>query len=188
VELFGIADTPQWFVDSRPGASRDKETFRFIYPSLCDPSPTPCLLDHLARRLCDVGSQDRCELAFHPFGHCLLTEQSVTAGELLAKVKRLAHAGHPQAELTKALGLKSVITLHSRLLRATQLTGKPIPNYRAKRSSDGAKRIEIIEVRRRGKANAFGVNIPQDPLERAGFAAGDKLRVTVRGKAVFLRQ
>ena len=111
-----------------------------------------------------------------------------TARDLLAQVKKLAKEGYTQIELAKALGLKSVITLHSRLLRASQLTGKPIPEFRAKRVRSEPKRTEIVEVRRRGKGDAYGVNIPQDALVRAGLGAGDKVRVTVRGKAIFLRQ
>ena len=112
-----------------------------------------------------------------------------TGRELLAQVKNLAKAGHTQAELAQALGLKSVLTLHSHLLKASQLTGKPIPVFRAKRVRDEPKRTEIVEVRWRGpkKANAFGVNVPQDVLERAGLGSGNKVRVTVRGKAIFLQ-
>jgi resolvase-like protein len=43
----------------------------------------------------------------------------------------------------------------------------------------------VVEGHGRDQADAFGVNIPQEPLGRVGFAAGDKLRVTVRGKAMF---
>lgn len=32
-------------------------------------------------------------------------------------------------------------------------------------------------MKRRGKGNSFGVNIPMEPLARAGFRLGDRLSV-----------
>lgn len=109
------------------------------------------------------------------------------ARRLLTRVKALAKEGRTQAELAKALGLKSIVTLHSRLLKASQLTGKPIPPLKMAREAKGTRPVEVVEVRRRGKGESYGVNIPQEPLARAGFGAGAKLQVTVRGRAIFLR-
>lgn len=109
------------------------------------------------------------------------------AHDLLAKVKKFAAGGYTQQEMAKALGLKSTMTLHSRLLEASQASGKPIPMLRVPRGAKGTGRVEVVEVKRRGKGDAFGVNVPQEPLARAGFSPGDRLAVTVRGKAIFLR-
>lgn len=109
--------------------------------------------------------------------------------DLLTQVERLANEGNNQKEIAKALGFKTTFTLNNRLVKASQITGRPVPKYKSsRRSKDEIKRIEIVEVRRRGKGEAFGVNVPQEPLIRAGFKAGDKLRVTVRGKIISLRR
>jgi hypothetical protein len=109
--------------------------------------------------------------------------------DLLNQVEKLADGGNNQKEIAKALGFKTTFTLNNRLVKASQITGRPVPKYKSHRKNkDEVKRIEIVEVRRRGKGNAFGVNVPQEPLVRAGFKAGDKLRVTVRGKIVSLRR
>jgi hypothetical protein len=109
--------------------------------------------------------------------------------DLLTQVEKLANDGNNQKEIAKALGFKTTFTLNNRLVKASQITGRPVPKYKSsRRSKDEVKRIEIVEVRRRGKGEAFGVNVPQEPLIRAGFKAGDKLRVTVRGKIISLRR
>lgn len=109
--------------------------------------------------------------------------------ELLNQVEKLADGGNNQKEIAKALGFKTTFTLNNRLVKASQITGRPVPKYKSHRKNkDEVRRIEIVEVRRRGKGSAFGVNVPQEPLMRAGFKAGDKLRVTVRGKIVSLRR
>lgn len=112
------------------------------------------------------------------------------ARDLLAKVKQLAKQGLAQKEMAKALGIKTTITLHSRLLSASQIAGKPIPAFRVRGGKSEPQRIEFLEARRRGRGDgqAFGVNVPQEPLTRAGFKVGDTLQVTVRGNAIFLRQ
>jgi hypothetical protein len=89
--------------------------------------------------------------------------------------------------MAKALGLKTTITLHSRLLAASQITGKPIPVFHRRRGTNEPERIEFLEVRRRGSGDSFGVNIPQEPLVRAGVNPGNRLNVKVRGKTIFLR-
>jgi len=109
--------------------------------------------------------------------------------DLLNQVEKLANEGNNQKQIAKALGFKTTFTLNNRLVKASQMTGRPVPKYKSSRKDkDEVKRIEIVEIRRRGKGNAFGVNVPQEPLLRAGFKAGDKLRVTVRGKIVSLRK
>jgi hypothetical protein len=109
--------------------------------------------------------------------------------DLLNQVEKLATDGNNQKEIAKALGFKTTFTLNNRLVKASQITGKPVPKYKSSRKDkDEVKRVELVEVRRRGKGHAFGVNVPQEPLLRAGFKAGDKLRVTVRGKIVSLRR
>jgi hypothetical protein len=109
--------------------------------------------------------------------------------DLLNQVEKLAEGGNNQKQIAKALGFKTTFTLNNRLVKASQITGKPVPKYKSSRKNkDEIKMIEIVEIRRRGKGHAFGVNVPQEPLVRAGFKAGDKLRVTVRGKIVSLRR
>lgn len=109
------------------------------------------------------------------------------AMELLARVGKLAKQGSTQKDMAKALGLKTTITLQSRLLAASQITRKPIPVFRRARGTNEVERIEFVEVKRRGPGDSFGVNIPQEPLQRAGVNPGHRLSVKVRGKAIFLR-
>ena len=109
------------------------------------------------------------------------------AMELLARVGKLAKQGSSQKDMAKALGFKTTITLQSRLLAASQITRKPIPVFRARRGTGKVERIEFVEVRRRGPGASFGVNIPQEPLRRAGVHPGHRLTVKVRGKTLFLR-
>ena len=109
------------------------------------------------------------------------------AMQLLAQVEKLAKEGHNQKEISKALGFKTTFTLNNRLVKASQITGKPVPKYKPNRVGKAAlKRVEIVEIKRRGKGSAFGVNVPQEPLMRAGFKPGDKLRLSVRGKTISL--
>jgi hypothetical protein len=105
--------------------------------------------------------------------------------ELLIRVEKLAEEGQNQKQIAAALGFKTTFTLNNRLVKASQITGKPIPRYKSnKKGKKELKRVELVEVKRRGKGNAFGVNVPQEPLTRAGFKPGDKLRVSVRGKTI----
>ena len=119
----------------------------------------------------------------------LTNDNKEGALQLLTQVEKLATEGNNQKQIAKALGFKTTFTLNNRLVKASQITGKPVPKYKSsRRGKDEVKQIEIVEVRRRGKGDAFGVNVPQEPLIRAGFKAGDKLRVTVRGKIISLRR
>jgi hypothetical protein len=119
----------------------------------------------------------------------LTNDNKEGAVSLLTQVEKLADEGNNQKQIAKALGFKTTFTLNNRLVKASQITGRPVPKYKSsRRSKDEVKRVEIVEVRRRGKGAAFGVNVPQEPLMRAGFKAGEKLRVTVRGKIISLRR
>ena len=119
----------------------------------------------------------------------LTNDNKEGANQLLSQVEKLASEGNNQKQIAKALGFKTTFTLNNRLVKASQITGKPVPKYKSSRGNkDEIKQVEIVEVRRRGKGDAFGVNVPQEPLIRAGFKAGDKLRVTVRGKMISLRR
>lgn len=106
---------------------------------------------------------------------------------LLKNVEKQAAQGHNQKQIAANLGLKTVFTLNNRLVKASQLTGHPVPPFKGgRRGAKGLKRIELVEVKRRGKGSAYGVNVPQEPLMRAGLKPGDKLRVSVRGKTISL--
>jgi hypothetical protein len=110
-----------------------------------------------------------------------------TALELLKKVEALSIEGHNQKEIARSMGFKTTFTLNNRLVKASQLTGRPVPPFKPERGGKkGLKRVEIVEVKRRGKGSAYGVNVPQEPLLRAGMKPGDKLRVNVRGKTISL--
>ena len=107
--------------------------------------------------------------------------------QLLKQVERLAMEGHNQKQIAKQLGFKTTFTLNNRLVKASQLTGHPVPPFKPnRRGHKELKRVELVEVKRRGKGSAFGVNVPQEPLMRAGLKPGDKLKVSVRGKTISL--
>ena len=109
------------------------------------------------------------------------------AVQLLKQVERLAMEGHNQKQIAKQLGFKTTFTLNNRLVKASQLTGHPVPPFKPnRRGRKELKRVELVEVKRRGKGSAFGVNVPQEPLMRAGLKPGDKLKVNVRGKTISL--
>ena len=107
--------------------------------------------------------------------------------QLLKQVERLAAEGNNQKQIAKQLGFKTTFTLNTRLVKASQLTGHPVPPFKPnRRGRKELKRVEQVVVKRRGKGNAFGVNVPQEPLMRAGLKPGDKLKVSVRGKTISL--
>jgi len=117
----------------------------------------------------------------------LTNDNKDAALNLLVQVEKLANDGHNQKEIAKALGFKTTFTLNNRLVKASQITGKPVPKYKPHRQGrKELRRVETVEVKRRGKGSAFGVNVPQEPLMRAGLKPGDKLRVAVRGKTISL--
>ncbi len=105
--------------------------------------------------------------------------------ELLEQVKSLAKRGMTQKQIAEELGLATTLTLNSRLLKASQATGKPIPAFRQGGTDKAEKRVETVQVKKRGKGDAFGVNIPQEPLVRAGIGAGSRLSVkALKGRIV----
>ena len=109
------------------------------------------------------------------------------ATQLLKQVEKLALEGQNQKQIAKQLGFKTTFTLNNRLVKASQLTGHPVPPFKPnRRGRKELKRVELVEVKRRGKGSAFGVNVPQEPLIRAGLKPGDKLKVNVRGKTISL--
>ena len=44
---------------------------------------------------------------------------------------------------------------------------------------DLGKKVDPVVVKRRGKGSGFGVNVPAEPLARAGIRAGDTLTARV---------
>ena len=96
--------------------------------------------------------------------------------ELLKQVDSLAKQGLTQKQITEQLGFKTPFTLNSRLVKASQATGRPIPAFKPPKKRV-EKPVETVEVKRRGKGEAFGVNIPQEPLTRVRAKAGTKFSV-----------
>jgi antitoxin component of MazEF toxin-antitoxin module len=114
--------------------------------------------------------------------------ESWSPTELLRQVKQLAAARHSKSAIAARLGMKNDATFTSRLVRASQLTGKPIPTFqRRTRATAGRKRVEVVEIRKRGRGGSFGVNVPQEPLERLGVKAGDQLAVAARRGRIMLQ-
>ena len=99
--------------------------------------------------------------------------------ELLNKVKSLAKRGLTQKQIATELGFKTPFTLNSRLVKASQASGKPVPAFRPPRKDKPARRVEMVEVKKRGKGEAYGVNIPQEPLARVGASPGSKFSIKV---------
>ncbi len=109
--------------------------------------------------------------------------------ELLKTVASLAKQGLTQKQIAEQLGISTTLTLNSRLLKASQATGKPVPAFGSSAKDKAEKRVETVEVKRRGKGDAFAVNIPQEPLVRAGIGVGSQLAVKVsRGRIVLTAQ
>jgi len=105
--------------------------------------------------------------------------------ELLKSVSGFAKQGMTQKQIAEELGFSTTLTLNSRLVKASQATGKPVPAFRKSRKSKVEKRVETVEVRRRGKGDAFGLNVPMEPLVRVGLAPGAKLSVkALKGRIV----
>lgn len=107
--------------------------------------------------------------------------------QLLGQVEKLATEGNNQKQIAEILGFKTTFTLNNRLVKASQISGKAVPPFKpGRKGRKGLKQVEFVEVKRRGKGSAYGVNVPQEPLTRAGLKPGDKLKVSVRGKAISL--
>ncbi len=106
------------------------------------------------------------------------------ARELLKSVRNLARQGLNQNQILGKLGFKNPFTLKNHLVKASQLAKIPIPQFGHQSGKDDNKKVEYSQVRRRGKGNAFGVNIPQEPLIRADMEVGDRVQIKVRGKTI----
>jgi hypothetical protein len=106
--------------------------------------------------------------------------------DLLIEVERLAGEGLRRAEIAGRLGFKNLSTFSGRLVRASQQSGNPVPVFRAGSKATARKRVDIVQVKPRGRDDSFGVNVPQEPLERLGAKPGDRLAVTVGRRRVVL--
>jgi hypothetical protein len=113
-------------------------------------------------------------------------EESMEPTELLKRVGSLAKQGMTQKQIAKELGFNTTFTLNSRLVKASQATGKAVPAFKPSRRDQVAKRVDSVEVKRRGKGEAFGLNIPQEPLTRAGAKPGSKFSVKARKGRIVL--
>ena len=109
--------------------------------------------------------------------------------ELLKKVASFAKLGMTQKQIVGELGFKTPFTLNNRLVKASQATGKPVPAFKQPGMGKARKLVEVVKVARRGRGEAFGVNIPQEPLARVGAKPGSKLSVKVlKGRIVLTAQ
>ena len=109
--------------------------------------------------------------------------------ELLKKVASFAKRGMTQKQIMGELGFKTPFALSNRLVKASQAAGKPVPAFKTAKRGRAARQVEVVEVRRRGKGEAFGLNIPQEPLVRAGVKAGSKFSVkALKGRIVLTAQ
>ena len=107
----------------------------------------------------------------------------------LRQVGNLARQGLNQRQIAAELGIKATTTLFARLIRASQRSGRPVPIFDSRRGKPNIqRRVETVLIKRRGKGDSFAVNIPQEPLLRAGIKNGDQLKVTVIGGSVTLRK
>lgn len=106
-----------------------------------------------------------------------------TSERLLRRYAELADRGASQQEIAAELGFHTTTTLTHHLLRASQETGRAVPPI-VKRSWRAA---QFVEVRRRGRREAFGVNVPEEPLGRIGAKPGDRLVVTVTRRRITLK-
>jgi len=115
-------------------------------------------------------------------------EPNMEPAELFNKVKTLVKQGLTQKQIADELGYSTTFTLNSRLVKASQATGKPIPAFKPPKKRV-EKPVETVEVKRRGKGEAFGVNIPQEPLARVGAMPGSKFSVkALKGRIVLTVQ
>jgi hypothetical protein len=101
---------------------------------------------------------------------------------LLRRYAALAQRGTTRQEIAAELGFHTTTTLTHHLLRASQQTGRAIPPT-VKRSRRATR---FVEVRRRGRGEAFGVNVPEEPLARIGAKPGDRLSVSVTHRRITL--
>ncbi len=98
----------------------------------------------------------------------------------------LAKQGQTWIQFARAPGLKTTFGLNNRLVNAGQASGRPVPAFKPPRKTPG-KRMETVEVKRGGKGDAFGVNVPREPLTRAGIEPGAQPPVKAsKGRTPFL--
>ena len=115
-----------------------------------------------------------------------MARQAGPAGAgLLTEVERLAGEGYGKGEIAERLGFKNPTTFESRLVKASQQTGKPVPAFKG-RATRSRKSVERVRVTARGGDNAFGAYLPQEPLERLGVKPGDTLSVNVSRRRIVL--
>lgn len=108
-----------------------------------------------------------------------MARKAAPAGaDLLKEVGRLAGEGYGKGEIAERLGFKNPTTFDSRLVKASQQTGKPIPVFKG-RATRSRKAVERVRVKVRGGDRAFGAYLPQEPLEKLGAKPGDTLTVSV---------
>ena len=100
--------------------------------------------------------------------------------ELLKKVASFAKQGMTQKQMVGELGFKTPFALNNRLVKASQATGKPVPAFKQPGMGKARKQVEVVKVARRGRGEAFGVNIPQEPLARVGAKPGSKFSISAR--------
>jgi hypothetical protein len=105
--------------------------------------------------------------------------------DLLKEVERLAGEGYGKGEIAERLGFKNPTTFDSRLVKASQQTGRPIPAFRG-RATRLRKAVKRVRVKARGGDKAFGAYLPQEPLERLGAKPGDTLTVDVNRRRIVL--
>ncbi len=116
-------------------------------------------------------------------------EEEMNPAELLKKVDSMAKQGLTQKQIAKELGYSTTLTLNNRLVKASQASGKPVPAFRQPGKDKAKKRVELVEVKKRGNGEAFGVNIPQEPLLRVGAKPGTKFSVkALKGRVVLTVQ
>ena len=110
-------------------------------------------------------------------------------GSMVLNVEPLELQGMTQKQIAAELGFKSTFTLNNRLVKASQATGKSVPAFSPRGKNKLEKRVEVVEVKQRGKGQSFGVNIPMEPLVRAGVKPGTRLSVKAsKGRIVLTAQ
>jgi hypothetical protein len=115
-----------------------------------------------------------------------MARKAAPAGaELLKEVERLAGEGYGKGEIAERLGFKNPTTFESRLVKASQQTGKPVPAFKG-RASRSRKSVERVRVTARGGDRAFGAYLPQEPLGRLGAKPGDTLGLNVSRRRIVL--
>ena len=115
-----------------------------------------------------------------------MARHAVPAGaDLLQEVERLAGEGFGKGEIAERLGFKNPTTFDSRLVKASQRSGKPIPAFKG-RATRSRKSVERVRVTARGGDRAFGAYLPQEPLKRLGVKPGDTLSVNVSRRRIVL--